>query len=1276
MEKSNSFEHKVNQVSSSSLQGSAVVGRHSFSIYDASAGSGKTYNLVKEYLKIILTAPKNDAYRNILAITFTNKAVHEMKTRIVGSLSEFAKDEPSAKALDLMYNLVEDTKEWETKLSVIQIKVKSQQIIKHIIHNYAAFDISTIDKFTHKVIRAFAHDLNLPMTFEVTLDTENLLIEAVDAIIAQAGEDETLTQLLIDFTMEKTDDDKSWDISREILDTGRLVLNENHRNEIVHFHDKNIAEFVEIKKKLIVVCKELEAENQKLAEATLALIDQKGIDLKSFSRGTFPNHLVSIRDEKFNPKNKTFHEFEDIAINKTAKDRDTIEGIIPELLQQLVVIYANFAKRDFYKAFLKNITPLSLLNTVSNELAKIQEEQNVLSITEFNAIIHREIQNQPAPFIYERLGERYRHFFIDEFQDTSEMQWQNLIPLIDNALSGQDDYGDKGTLMIVGDPKQSIYRWRGGKAEQFIDLSKDLNPFNNPDKDLVHLDKNYRSYSEVINFNNAFFKMLSSEFEHPDYKDLYENHSHQKTNDKTGGYVNISFIPNIEEPEEDEEEAIGKTDLYLQATHQTIEKVLRSGFEYKDIVILTRKRDQGIAIANYLTEQKIPLLSSETLMIQNATEVRFIIDLLKYLKNNADLEAKANFLYFLAENNQDQLPTHDFILAGMELKNETDFETWLASFGATLSFQNIRKKSLYEAVEIIVRKFIYHPSLSQGGGEDEDMLDVKSRANYENVKASTKKGYLTGGNYSHLTLEKAIQHRKDPTVAEKILWSELKNQALGTKFRQQHLIDNYIVDFVCLTKRLIIEVDGDYHFTPEQILSDQERTSILNELGYKVIRFTNEEVIISITKVLEKIRKELQIQNELPSNLNTIHEEELETNNDKLFVSEDSSIDKEFTKSPSPQGRAGVGIAYVQYFLDIVLERDVRNQAGISDFLNFWDKNASKFSIPSPEGNNAVRIMTIHKSKGLEFPVVIFPFAEEDYVMKPKDKLWLTNEDESLGLPKVLIDNSKAVEGFGEAAKLVYDQKKQEELLDNINVLYVALTRAEEQLYIISNRNFTSKGEVKENNMSSFFIHYLMNHSDFDSEKINYEWGSPIKISPIEAHVDKSKVIPSVDNVLDFKNIKIAQREALMWGTHQQESIAYGNVIHEILSFVETKHDIELAVEKAIESGLIHLGQKETVILSIQSIVSHEKLQIFFEEGNVIMNEQTIIQKEGSIVKPDRMVLTTNNVILLLDYKTGIHDSKYQKQLKDYQVAIELMGYQVAQKIIVYIGSEINVVEV
>ena len=1046
--------------------------RPSFSIYDASAGSGKTYALVKEYLKIILVAKKNDAYRNILAITFTNKAVHEMKSRIVGSLSEFAKDNPNPKAADLMLDLSRDI-----QLSVSEIQTKSKQIIKHIIHNYAAFDISTIDKFTHKVIRAFAHDLNLPMTFEVTLDTENLLTEAVDAIIAQAGEDDILTNLLVDFTMQKTDDDKSWDISREILETGRLLLNENNREEVTHFQDKSITEFVEIKSKVTEACKVLEKENSAASQSILDLIEKNGIDSKSFSAGHFPNHLQSIINEKFNPKNKTYHEFDDIKINKTARDRNEIEAIIPEMIAILDLIYKKFEKRDFYNAFLKNITPLSLLNTVSNELAKIQKEQNVLSIAEFNAIIYREIQNQPAPFIYERLGERYRHFFIDEFQDTSEMQWQNLIPLIDNATSSEFE-GEKGTLMIVGDPKQSIYRWRGGKAEQFIELSKTHNPFNNKEKKLFHLDKNYRSYSEVIDFNNKLFYFLSSEFTNLDYQDLYENHSHQKENNKSGGYVNISFIPKPEKPEDDED-ALDKNELYLLATLNTIEKVKKQGFDYQEIVILTRKRSQGIAIANYLTEQNIPLLSSETLMIQNSSDVQMIINVLKYLKNSADIEAKSYFLLYIANHAQNELPVHDFIAKGKEKTQEEEFEKWLTEFDISLSFQDIRKKSLYEAVEIIVSKFL------------------------------------------------------SPTLS---------------------------------------------------------------------------------------------------------------------------------------------GNSYVQYFIDIVLERDVRNQAGIVDFLNYWEKNGEKFSIPSPEGENAVRIMTIHKSKGLEFPVVIMPFADEDYVRKPKDKLWLDAEKETFGLPKVLIDNSSAVENYGEEAALVYNQKKQEELLDNINVLYVALTRAEEQLHVISQFLEPNKEGEYPYNTASFFIKYLIGIGVYEPSIIEYEFGNSEKLSEKIVEKKEIKTIPLISEILNPKSIKIAQREALMWGTHQQEAIEYGNVIHEILSFVKTKSDVDLAILKALENGLITFNQKEAVYKSIQEIVNHSELENYFAEGNEILNEQTIIQKEGKTIKPDRMVLAKNKEVFLLDYKTGTHNPKYQLQLENYQNAIEKMGFKVTKKSLVYIGEEIKVV--
>ena len=1043
-----------------------------FSIYDASAGSGKTYTLVKEYLKIILLSKKPDAYRNILAITFTNKAVHEMKSRVVESLSEFAKENPSDKALQLMQDI-----QRETGLSLATITEKAKSIIKNLIHNYASFDISTIDKFTHKVIRAFAHDLNLPITFEVSLDTENLLTEAVDAIIAEAGNDETLTNLLVDFTMEKTDDDKSWDISREIMDTGKLILNENNREEITHFQNKTITEFIEIKNKLTELCDELETKTVESASEILLLIQNKGIDLKSFSRETFPNHIKSIVEKRFNPINKRYYQFEDISINKTASDRAIIENIIPDLLEMLASIYATFEKKNFYEAFLKNITPLSLLNTVSNELGKIQKEQNILSIAEFNKLINEQIQNQPAPFIYERLGEKYRNFFIDEFQDTSEMQWQNLIPLIDNALSSEDLNGEQGSLMIVGDPKQSIYRWRGGKAEQFIELVKGKNPFVNPDWKPFSLGTNYRSYSEIIDFNNKLFSFLSNEFAHADYKDLYQNHSHQKFNSKTGGYVNISFVPKIDKETFDDEENLAKNELYLQATLATIEKVKQNGFRYKDIVILTRKKAHGTEIANYLTENGIPILSSESLLLGASSEVQGVIHILRYLKNSNDLQSKANFLYYLASQ-QEQLAIHDFIAQGMEQKSEPEFQNWLTTFNIDFSFQNIRKKSLYEATEIIIAKVI-------------------------------------------------------------------------------------------------------------------------------------------------------------------------------------------------PMAKRN---AYIQFFLDEVLQRDLKNQAGISDFLSYWDNNSEKLSIPSPEGNDAVRIMTIHKSKGLEFPVVIFPFAEEDYSKGPREKMWLNADEAIIGLPKALVDKSSKVEGYGEEATLVYQQKKQEELLDNINVLYVALTRAEEQLYIISGMQGRSKtsGEYP-NNMATFFIKFLEDKG-FDESKFEYSFGEAKKLSDTKDLIDETETIPQLVATLNPKNIKIAQKESLMWNTQQQKAIEFGNILHEILSFVKSKDDIDLALTKAIENGLIVASQKEEVEQTIQQVVNHSDLLSFFAIGNKILNEKTIIQKEGNLVKPDRMVINTNQEIYLLDYKTGAHQTKYTLQLENYQNAIEKMGFKVTKKALVYIGERLEIV--
>ncbi|MHC5354468.1 UvrD-helicase domain-containing protein [Myroides sp. LJL115] len=1046
----------------------------SFSIYNASAGAGKTHTLVKEYLKILLLDRQDDAYRKILAITFTNKAVAEMKTRVVACLDNFSKKEVDPKFRGMLDQIIQ-----ETNLTEQVIRSKSGRIIKSIIHNYASFDISTIDKFTHRVIRSFAFDLDLPMSFEVSLDSDELLQEAVDAVIAKAGVDQQLTNLLIDFSIDKADDDKSWDITRELKEVGFLLLNENHREEIGLFAHKTLEDFVEVRNYLKKTIKDLTSFNIEQAKKIKAIILDNGMDPASFSRGTFFNHIDAIITDDPKATQRSYLEFDDVAIKKTAKDKDLIESYVPMFLRLLQPVYENYAKRGLYIAFLKNLTPLSLLNTLSLEMDKIQEEKNILSITQFNSIIHEQIQDQPAPFIYERLGERYQHFFIDEFQDTSEMQWQNLIPLIDNALAGQDLAGNKGSLMIVGDPKQSIYRWRGGKAEQFIALSNTDNPFSNPSKKTVHLDTNYRSYAQVIEFNNDFFKQVGEYFNKEDYKNLYENQSSQNTNSKKGGYVALEFIEKV--TPQDKEQGIDKDLLYAQATLKTIQKAVENGFELQDIVILTRKRNHGVILANYLTENEIDILSSDSLLINNASEVKLIIQVLRYLKNDKDLEAKTGLIYYVACKNGIQQERHDFIREGLNMKSEAEFELWLKEKGVPIIFDFCRSRSLYDAVESIIHAFM-----------------------------------------------------------------------------------------------------------PDKMAN-----------------------------------------------------------------------------------------SYVLYFLDLVLEKSLKNHFGISDFLEYWILNYQKFSIPTPEGKNAVQIMTIHKSKGLEFPVVIFPFAEEDYSRPDRDKLWVDfdQEDPNINFPKALVDPKKEVEQYGVLAQQIYLEKEQQTLLDNINVLYVALTRAEEQLFVISSHNTTAKGDFS-NNLSKLFLDFLVHKGLYNPSVLYYEFGCAKKVSSPKDHdLDLSnKMIHPVRESLEFSAIKIAQKEALMWDSESQKSIEYGNLIHKIMSFIGDYSDIDKAMEQALEQGLIQSVQEDAFRDILERIVSHPELVDFFSKDNKVYNERVIIQGGARNTIPDRVVIKPNGDCLVLDYKTGKHEPKYVQQVLSYGQSLEQMGYKVIKKVLLYTTDDLNII--
>lgn len=1048
----------------------------SFKVYNASAGSGKTYTLTKEYLKILFQAHSHDKYRRILAITFTNKAVEEMKSRIVDNLIAFSQDEVSDKTDAFMKEIAA-----EIGSNVITLKEKSKKILKTIIHNYAAFDISTIDKFTHRIIRTFTHDLNLPSNFDVTLETKNLLSNAIDVVIAKAGEDEQLTQVLVNFAKSKIDEDKNWDVTKDLNDVCQLILNEEHFFKFNQFQEISIEDFSKITQKIknkyevnLLAIKELSAQILKDFEVN-NLIES------DFLRGTFFRHILNIYSNNDKAYEYNFISDREIETKKDSKNKGVVENLRENWKPLLHQIYQLNNENDLYDLVLSNMVPLSLIHTVYKEYKQLQEEQNVLSISDFNTIIHNEIKDQPAPFIYERLGNRYRHYFIDEFQDTSEMQWQNFIPLIDNALASEDLDGTRGSLMIVGDPKQSIYRWRGGKAEQFIHLSGQENPFSNDNKEVKNLDTNYRSYSQIIEFNNDFFQHISNEFANEDYLNLYKETASQKTNSKKGGFVSIQFLEDNEETSNetdfDDEDGISDKDKkHLIKTLEVIHQVKEQGFNYNDIVLLTRKTKQGVLLANYLTEKNIPILSSETLLIQNASEVKFIIHFLEYLDSYFNQESKINWLYFVAKQTVSDQEIHNFIYEAKDL-NETELEQFLAKNQYNISFSDARKKSLYESVEKIIATFL------------------------------------------------------------------------------------------------------------------PEKTTI----------------------------------------------------------------------------------SYVQYFLDLVLERDMKFQSSISDFLDYWEKVGFEKSIPSPEGEQAVRIITIHKSKGLEFPVVIYPFAD-DSTLPVDPKVWIPIEQDGIDLKQALVKKSKKLETINEATNLVFASKTQEEILDMINVIYVALTRAEEQLYIISSFGVTSKGVLSsKQTVGKYFTNYLQEKGLFDIHQKMYNFGNPKRVSLSKIESKPQETIQSVKEHLDFSSIRIAKREALMWGTKQQEAIEFGNIVHELLSYVRHKRDVSSALLRGLESGLFLQSQKETFETILEKIVNHSELTDFFDDDVTVYNELNIISPNEINLKPDRVVVKGTDAYLL-DYKTGEHQSKYEKQIENYTRVIEKMNLKVVKKILLYIGDDLKLI--
>lgn len=667
-----------------------------FSIYDASAGSGKTYTLVKEYLKIVLDHPSDDAFRSVLAITFTNKAAREMKTRIVEALVSFTEEDlenPGSLFVEMGEIL---------KIDPQPLREKAAHVLRSLLHNYTAFEVSTIDTFTVKIIRTFANDLRLAQAFEIELDTDRLYQLAIDELLRGIGKDGLLTTFMVEFVLQEVENDKNWDVGQQLFNVIRKLENENDQTHFAKLSEKTLPDFLKlielVSGRINILKKNIEEEAQK----ALDLIGECGLANADFSGSYLPKHFLKIisdpSDVDFTAKWK--NEIGTTAFYPKAQ-KEHIKSIIDDIRPQLTD-YFNRSKQQIlllrlHKNIYQNIRPMAVLNKVSQHYKDLKVEQQLVTLPEANSLIWEQVRNQPVPFIYERMGQRYRHFFIDEFQDTSQRQWQNLIPLLDHALSNYDAQNQNGSVMLVGDAKQSIYRWRGGYPEQFIDLGNGKSPFPHTLPEKHSLDTNYRSLFEIVDFNNKFFTHIASFLENEAYKNLYLTGNHQKSNAPEGGFVSIDFLTAKNESERNE--------TYPPRILEIIGEITGQGFHTSDICILVRKKKYGTVVANYLSEKGIPIVSEENLLLSNNPETSFLAGWLKLLHQPENREVQLSVLEYWAFHrlgqNEDK---HAFIESHLRFTTPELFQK-LTNSADNQSFENIKSLSLYDCAEQLVSSF-------------------------------------------------------------------------------------------------------------------------------------------------------------------------------------------------------------------------------------------------------------------------------------------------------------------------------------------------------------------------------------------------------------------------------------------------------------------------------------------------------------------------------------------------------------------------------------------
>ena len=648
-------------------------------ILNASAGAGKTFRLVLKYICDVLENP--ECYNNILAVTFTNKATEEMKSRIVKELNNLA----SGKKSDYLAQI-----KATTGMSNALIKERAIEARTKILHDYSRFTVLTIDRFFQRILRAFINELSLDLNYNLELDLKMLLDRSADTLIDSIADsnNEDIRDWLLKFAEDRIQDSKRWDMRGDLSKLGSELFKEGMTDRLKSaiskkdLHDivTNLTTNWENNRKQIIKLGEEMVET--MAKNNLETTDFKGgknsftHHFQKYAKGEFPAPTVGIKNA-----------LESIDNWYTAKQKDKVEKVAEELIDKLREIHqlhndyihkANTTKllRDNYRSY-------ALLSDLYKSLDSVCKQENIMILDKTKELLSQFVSESNAPFIYEKVGNRYDRYMIDEFQDTSSREWNNLRPLLIEALSSNE----KSSVFIVGDIKQSIYRWRGGDWRLLNDhVVRDLGKENTKVESLFD---NYRSLRNIVTFNNKLIdhvkttdndylnRLLTSKHaEDGNAYNISEEVVEEYTNIVNTAYSNCTQTPKNTSEEGGiaevcvyDPEFEGEIPRYVQAV---IDAKTR-GYRYNDILILVRSKKQGrkVAEALYAYKNTLPensqeadfnILTSDSLTIESCDVVKFIISTLRLAINPYDDVERAIYNHFLGFSYDKQFDEEELAL--------------------------------------------------------------------------------------------------------------------------------------------------------------------------------------------------------------------------------------------------------------------------------------------------------------------------------------------------------------------------------------------------------------------------------------------------------------------------------------------------------------------------------------------------------------------------------------------------------------------------------------